>query len=623
MASYPIKSIQFEPGTPVVYCGQLCAITKIISLEKALVRLPDTEKEEIAAYSQLTPVVSGQEQHKKDIGSYPKTLWEEASRRFSIIRPLVENPARTEHDALEVARKNGIGIATVYRWVARYEESGLLTSLMPKGRADRKSGRLDKRVEEVAKETVEQAFLTPQRKTKQTVYRLIRKRCLDENIKPPGRSTVYRRLSEISQMTKAKKRQGRKVVEQLCPIRGNFPEVIAPLSLVQVDHTPLDIILVDDLYRLPIGRPWITLAIDIFSRMVLGFYISFDPPGYLSVGLCLVHAILPKENWLTKHDIDGGWPCWGTPDTVHADNAPEFRGNNLAMSCKDYGFDIEWRPVANPHFGGHIERLLGTFSKEIHNLPGTTFSNVKERGEYKSEKTASLTLAELETWLTVLIVNVYHKRIHSELGVAPIDKYQSGILGDKFNPGRGLPPRILDEERLRLNFMPMVKRTIQRYGVALDKVHYYHDVLRPWILAKEPEHPKEQRSFVFRRDPRDISVIWFYDPELEQYFPIPYRNTSLPSVSIWEFREARRRAVQETGKQQVDERAIFAAYDRMVEIEENAKRATKSTRRNQQRKKKHLAEALPRQLKEVPAGDMSVDVPLPDIQPFDVLDDLT
>lgn len=39
-----------------------------------------------------------------------------------------------------------------------------------------------------------------------------------------------------------------------------------------------------------------------------------------------------------------------------------------------------------PQFGGHIERLIGTFMKEVHGINGTTFSNIKEKDNYDSEK---------------------------------------------------------------------------------------------------------------------------------------------------------------------------------------------------------------------------------------------
>ena len=53
-------------------------------------------------------------------------------------------------------------------------------------------------------------------------------------------------------------------------------------------------------------------------------------------------------------------------------------------NSQEYGVTLHWRPVARPHYGGHIERLLGTLNHEIHNLPGSTFSNPQARGAYKA-----------------------------------------------------------------------------------------------------------------------------------------------------------------------------------------------------------------------------------------------
>ena len=56
-----------------------------------------------------------------------------------------------------------------------------------------------------------------------------------------------------------------------------------PLDIIQIDHTKVDVILVDEETRKPIGRPIITVAIDVFSRMIFGFYISFEGPSYFNV----------------------------------------------------------------------------------------------------------------------------------------------------------------------------------------------------------------------------------------------------------------------------------------------------------------------------------------------------
>ncbi len=122
-----------------------------------------------------------------------------------------------------------------------------------------------------------------------------------------------------------------------------------------------------------------------------------------------------------------------------------------------------------------------------------------------------------------------------------------------------MPSRIADEERLRLDFMPYDLRSVLRYGIALDGVHYYHDVLRPWIDARDPEDQRRKRRFVVRRDPRDISLVYFLDPDLQQFFQIPYRETSRPPISVWELREARRRVKGER-KRAVDESVVFEAH---------------------------------------------------------------
>jgi putative transposase len=380
--------------------------------------------------------------------------------------------------------------------------------------------------------------------------------------------------------------------------------------------------LVDDVHRRPIGRPWVTVAIDVFSRMVAGCSVSFDPPGALAVGLCLAHAILPKDAWLTRHEITTPWPIWGVMDTVHADNAKEFRGSMLRKACQEYGIDLHWRPVRRPHFGGHIERLLGTLNDEIHTLPGSTFSNPMARGAYDSAQHAALTLSEFEHWLAILIVEVYHQRLHSALGMTPLQKYEEGIFGTDERPGRGVPERLMDEMRLRLTFLPYGERTVQSHGIVIDEIHYYDDVLKPWIHHLDPRATtgKRKQKFIVRRDPRDISRIYFYDPELKQHFEIPYRNTAHPPISVWELREVQRK-LKEAGHKGVNEDLIFDAYNRLRALEAEAVRETKKARRAAQRRRDHVQANQP-QAESLPSLSAPQLARAEDIQPFDEIVEL-
>ena len=619
--SSPPSTFAIRPGIEVLAAGRRGYVTHVIDLDSVLVRDAETGQISRIRVAELSPTITspGEALPQTDLELVPDEDWQTAQRRLEIIRPLVGLKRRTRADVTIRASESGTAAATLYGWLAIYEASGRLTSLMPRPRSDRGSVKLSPEVEIIIQATLEDEYLTPQRKPISRVCAEVRRRCLNAELDPPHPNTIRNRIAVLSESFQVRRRHGRKTAEQAFePTKGEFPGADWPLSYVQIDHTKLDIILVDDFHRRSITRPWITLAIDVFSRMVAGFYVSFDPPGAMATGLCLAQAILPKEPWLAKVDLDAEWPLWGVPKTLHLDNAREFRGNMLQRACAEYGIDLAWRPVARPNFGGHIERLLGTVLREIHTLPGTTFSNPRERGEYDSDAKAVLTLSEFESWLTTFITKVYHLRVHDSLGMAPIEKYREGIFGSAQRPGVGLPARITDSDRLRLDFMPFELRTIQDYGVVIDEVHYYHDVLRRWIGAKDPDAPKYKRKFLFRRDPRDISTVWFYDPELQTHFAIPYRNTSHPAISVWELREAERVA-KEAGKR-IDERTIFDAYEHMRVIEEAAKAKTRAVRRAAQRRRHHSTLDKPASA-QAPI-QQSAAAPVTAIEPFDELDDL-
>lgn len=575
-----------QQGSSVYHEDSHYVVLTIVDLEKILAQDVNTQEIKKLRIAELTYSPRGKEVSKSSqIAAIPDEDWQIAQQRLEIIQPLLHKLGRTKADVEERAEKYNIHINTIYKWLKIYEGSGLLTSLMPKTRKDAGTTKLNEKTETIIKTCIEDSYLTKQKKSIPALFREIEKECKNANLPVPHCNTIRNRINTLSDELKIRRRFGRKKADEIYRVNdGEFPGADYPLAVVQIDHTKLDIILVDDEHRQPLDRPWITLAMDVFSRMVLGFYVSFDAPGAIGTGMCLAHAITPKDEWLANHDISASWPCWGIPRTVHADNAKEFRGSMLTKACQEYGFSIEWRPVGRPNFGGHIERLLGSFANQIHDLPGTTFSNTSQREGYDSSKNSALTLKEFERWFAHLVTEVYHQKLHTGIGCSPIQKYEEGIFGTKQSKGIGLPPRIKDTETLRINFLPYVERTIQDYGVVIDEIYYFHDVLRPWVNCLVEGRSKLKRKFIFRRDPRDISTVWFFDPELKTYYPIPYRNTSLPAITIWELKEVRRR-LKEDGVKNINEELIFSAYEKMLEIEQQAVTTTKKTRRAAQKRK--------------------------------------
>jgi putative transposase len=121
---------------------------------------------------------------------------------------------------------------------------------------------------------------------------------------------------------------------------------------------------------------------------------------------------------------------------------------------------------------------------------------------------------------------------------------------------------------------------------------YYADVLRQWINAEDPEIRGKKREFVFRRDPRDISTVWFFDPDLKHYFKVPFADQALPSVSIWEYQQARE-ALKREGAKSVNEHQILHAITELRNKVDEAKENTKKARRSSQRRKEHEKKISP------------------------------
>jgi putative transposase len=582
------KEIAFSitPGSEVCYMGEMHTVKRVIDLSSVLLEKKANNSMLKADIKNLAPpsLLNLNEDTKthNDPVHYSETEWETALKRYGIIKPILENRLSTT-EIVEISNSEKVHLSTLYRWIEKYNRTEQISSLVPDKRDGGKGkSRLTEEIDLIINTAIEDIYLTKQRKSAQKVYQEVCTKCKNAGLLAPAQATIRRRIKSISEEYKTKLRFSSKLANEMySPNIGKYNQANYPYSIIQIDHTKLDIIVVDEVYRRPIDRPWITLAIDVFSRMVAGFYVSFDPPGALGTGMCVSNAILPKEMLLSKYNIEAEWPCWGIMKTIHVDNAKEFRGNMLKRAAEEYKINLEWRPVKTPHWGGHIERLLGTLLKEIHTLPGTTFSNIKQKGSYNSAAKASLTLKELEEWLITYITQVYHNKFHSGIGMSPIAKYNEGIFGSDKQIGKGLPLRIFNERKVRLDFMPYVERSIQDYGVQIDHIHYYDDKLRPYINSIESTGnsiAKQRRKFIFKRDPRDISVIFFYDPELKQYFEIPYRNTSHPPITIWEYREVERWLISQ-GKNTIDEEAIFEGYERMKIIENEAVVKTRVKRR--------------------------------------------
>lgn len=562
--------IELKIGSVVFYKNEQYKIIRIISINQVEIENLLTQDILFVTLNELSFKIINAVESKNYLDNYSDSEWKEANKRYDIIKDLVFIK-RTKNDVEEVGKKYGYSYVTLYEWINLYEQTKEISSLVPNiSRRGKKGSRLDPKIDNIINEALEDLYLNKQRYSFRRIYNKIYTSCKHQNLIPPHENTVRNRIETLEPKNVIKKREGYKEArQQFDNFEGEFPEGNYPLEFIQIDHTPLDIRVVDNIYRKPIGRPYLTLAIDVYSRMIAGFYLSLQSPGYYNVSQCLYSVFTQKEKILHKYNIDGDWNIFGIPRIIGVDNGADLVSSDMQRVCDEYGITLMKRPVARPQFGAHVERVLGTINQEVHNLAGTTFSNIVEKGNYNSDKEAMYTLDELKEWLLHYIVNIYHKRYHSGIEMTPEQKYMKGLIGDDENPGIGYLPSIVENvEDVKISLFPTEYRTVQKDGITLDGISYYSDVLRHWIGKVDSEKSKIKHKI--KRDPLNIQKIYFYDPELKEYFEIPYRKISAPIMTLWDL-YAVKKHLKDRKITNYNEDDIFEAYEQLNKMENEVK----------------------------------------------------
>jgi putative transposase len=513
----------------------------------------------------------------------PAEAWELAAQRAGVIRELAARREVGLEAADAAAADLDVSRRQVYVLVRRWRAGeGLVSDLLPgTSSGGRGGGRLPDGVEAVVREILRTRYLTRQRRTVASVCREITRECKARGLRVPSRGTILRRISQLDPVRTTSTRQGTDAARALKAAGGVPPEITELLQQVQADHTPIDVIVVDEQHRLPVGRPYLTIAIEVSSRCVLGMVVTLEAPSATSVGLCLAHAAADKQAWLERIGAVAVWPMSGKPRELYVDNAAEFKSEALRRGCDQHGIRLRYRPPGQPHFGGIIERLIGTMMQMVHELPGTTFSSTADRGSYDSGARAVLTLGELQRWLA-LAVACYHGEVHESLGRTPAAVWAGKAAGSS-EPSA----TVASETAFLVDFLPVTRRTLTRTGFVIDHVQYYCDALKPWIARRE-----QLGRFILRRDPRDISRIWALDPDSDAYLQVPYRTLSRPPISAWEQAAAVAR-LRELGRADVDEAALFAMVEQMRQITDAAAASTRKARRDRERRAATPAHAEP------------------------------
>ena len=206
------------------------------------------------------------------------------------------------------------------------------------------------------------------------------------------------------------------------------------------------------------------------------------------------------------------------------------------------------------------------------------------------------TLLELQRWLALQIAGVYHHTIHSSLGRPPIDVWKEKV-SQMERPLR----KLLNADQFFIEFLPDERRTLQRDGIRLFNIRYWDNILSPMVgRSKDP--------WFIKYDPRNLSRIYLKDRD-GTFWSLPYRNLSLPPISLWELREAQKR-LRERGRRALDETSLFEAIRQQRRIIEQAQKSSRDRRRR--------AKTLSVTMAEAPTFPSTEATEPEEVQPFEV-----
>lgn len=570
---------QLVPGASVVWNTALYDVVSIDDLQRVQLRHLITGERVVAPVGELLPM--GASLESPPVGDVDPAELARACTREKALRPFVLCGERLSAAQMSMIKEElGLKESQIRKLMRQLARDPVPLSIVRRARGRRRNCRmLPKPVESIVRTAIIGAVRGKKTVSLSALNDEVTRLCGNAGQKAPHRQTLARRVSVDGPELRFRRRLGPQRARERVRAKPGVMKTSHALAQVQIDHSPLDLILVDSIERLPIGRGYVTWVMDIHTRAVLGICVSLEPPSSLTAALALVHAMLPKDSWLAERGLsDIEWPMYGKPTASKADNAAEFKGNAYITGCHEWGITPEWRNPGAKEQGAFVERLIGTFQRKAEVLPGATGASAKQRRGYDPAETACMTLQESEIWLVREIV-AYHRDTHRTLQMAPGLAWRQA---HETPMGLQLPGIVTDRRRLLLDFLPLEKRRVTAVGISFKNNRYWAPALRP-MVGLEKRRP-------FRYDPRDMSKIYVQTLD-GHYVDVPLADPTQPAQSLWEMKAVRSHRAR-LAREAKDPAAREQHLNTQHALISSARRATRQ-RRQEERKRLGQRDAVP------------------------------
>lgn len=531
----------------------------------------------------------------RDLSTFPEQEQKAAVRRQQYVTSLLKEGSikmrsselqeRVAKLAEELGDKNPPSCSSIYRWHRRFKHGKSIVSLVARNENKGRRSSWTKEVMDIVDRAIEEAYLNIQKNPRKAVIERVQKLIGDLNksaarlqkIVIPSPAGIYRYLTNLHRYTVDTARAGKDL--QMTKYRS----VVGTVKVKrinerwEIDHTPIDMMVFCEKSMLPMGKPWLTAIIDRYSRMIVGFYISFQSPSADSVLQAVVHAILPKEDFLKRYpDIKADWPACGLSEEIVCDNGMDFHSESFRQACFELNMNLTFCAAKTPQQKGAIERLLRTVNYDlIHRLPGTVFGNAQQREDYESEAEASIGFATLTHIVTKWIVDIYHHTPHRSLRNTPYNVWNKGasetVIEYPASP-----------EQLKIVASKIETRTLFHYGVELSGLKYNNVALQD---IRRQFGDKDRSELTIKYLESDVGYIYVFHPTEKEYL----RVNAVHSEYANGLHRAQHRLIQKRLRaNQIDATDIDRLLEAKHELQELVRQAVHSKKMRHRKKSAEL-----------------------------------
>lgn len=371
-----------------------------------------------------------------------------------------------------------------------------------------------------AMEHVRQTYYkTPRAPKGKAAFRELLVYCQQNSIACPSYPTLLKHLKSFEDDATRKVRYGKRIAYQnqqfYYTLAYDTPRHgVRPFECVHIDHTLLDIELKCRRTGLSLGRPWLSMMVDAFSRRVMALHLGFQPPDRSAV-LMALRAFVKRWNRL--------------PQMLMTDNGKDLIAQDVKHFLTSMNVHFRLRPAGQPRVGSVMERLFGTLNTQlVHNLDGNTELTKQVRmlsGAHLPKRLANWNLENLYTMLEHWAFEFYDQQRHPTLDMSPRVAFQRALRETGERPHRA----IAFNQDFLIATCPSVdrggERTVDRQrGVKVHNFYYQSSHLDSVLLAK--------RKFPVRYDPYDVSRVFVQLPNRQWIEARSMQLQHLPRVNV-------------------------------------------------------------------------------------------